>query len=141
MNFRFSNLLGAPYRGGNVLIHENELLTPVGNRVGQVRAVRVWGCKVQGARACARAYVCSCMRMCQGGERRPRRPPARLHAPPHAQHAHPACLRAQIDLIHSTSQTLPFENLKQVRWAHALRVLARACMGQRMLSLCVRLCL
>ena len=36
MNFRFSNLLGAPYRGGNLLIHENELLTPVGNRVTQV---------------------------------------------------------------------------------------------------------
>lgn len=37
MNFRFSNLLGAPYRGGTLLIHNNELLTPVGNRVGQVR--------------------------------------------------------------------------------------------------------
>ncbi|KAL4425513.1 hypothetical protein ABPG75_009529 [Micractinium tetrahymenae] len=36
MNYRFSNLLGAPYRGGNLLIHENELLTPVGNRVTQV---------------------------------------------------------------------------------------------------------
>ena len=36
MNFKFSNLLGAPYRGGNLLIHNNELLTPVGNRVGQV---------------------------------------------------------------------------------------------------------
>jgi hypothetical protein len=38
MNFQFSNLLGAPYRGGNLVIHNNELLTPVGNRVGQVRA-------------------------------------------------------------------------------------------------------
>ncbi len=37
MNFRFSNLLGAAYRGGNLLIHDNELLSPVGNRVGQVR--------------------------------------------------------------------------------------------------------
>ncbi|KAF5838324.1 WD40 repeat-like protein [Dunaliella salina] len=55
MNFRFSNLLGAPYRGGNLIIHDNELLTPVGNRVGQV------------------------------------------------------------DLVHSTSQTLPFENLKQIQ--------------------------
>jgi hypothetical protein len=36
MNYRFSNLLGAPYRGGTLLIHDNELLTPVGNRVGQV---------------------------------------------------------------------------------------------------------
>lgn len=41
MNFRFSNLLGAPYRGGNLLIHENELLTPVGNRVTQVGSGRV----------------------------------------------------------------------------------------------------
>ncbi len=39
MNFRFSNLLGAPYRGGNLLIHNNELLTPVGNRVGQIDLV------------------------------------------------------------------------------------------------------
>lgn len=36
MNFQFSSLLGAPYRGGNLLIHENDLLTPVGNRVSQV---------------------------------------------------------------------------------------------------------
>lgn len=36
MNFVFSNLLGAPYRGGTLLIHDNQLLTPVGNRVGQV---------------------------------------------------------------------------------------------------------
>lgn len=40
MNYRFSNLLGAPYRGGNLLIHENELLTPVGNRVTQVGRAR-----------------------------------------------------------------------------------------------------
>lgn len=36
MNFKFSNLLGAPYRGGNLLISGNELLTPVGNRVSQI---------------------------------------------------------------------------------------------------------
>jgi periodic tryptophan protein 2 len=36
MNYKFSNLLGAPYRGGTLLIHGNELLTPVGNRVTQV---------------------------------------------------------------------------------------------------------
>lgn len=40
MNYRFSNLLGAPYRGGNLLIHENELLTPVGNRVTQASSSR-----------------------------------------------------------------------------------------------------
>ena len=37
MNFKFSNLLGAPYRGGNLVVSGNDLLTPVGNRVGQVR--------------------------------------------------------------------------------------------------------
>ena len=36
MDYRFAALLGAPYRGGNLLIHDNELLTPVGNRVTQV---------------------------------------------------------------------------------------------------------
>eukprot|EP00798_Chlamydomonas_sp_ICE-L_P014242 gene14242-20214_t len=36
MNFKMTNLLGAPYRGGNLVMHENELLSPVGNRVGQV---------------------------------------------------------------------------------------------------------
>jgi periodic tryptophan protein 2 len=55
MNFKFANLLGAPYRGGNILLHGSELLSPVGNRVSQV------------------------------------------------------------DLSHSVSQTLPFENLSQVR--------------------------
>lgn len=34
MNFRFQNLLGAPYRGGNAVISNNtHLLSPVGNRV------------------------------------------------------------------------------------------------------------
>ncbi|KAF3965269.1 hypothetical protein ACB098_05G061200 [Castanea mollissima] len=34
MNYRFQNLLGAPYRGGNVVISNNTLLiSPVGNRV------------------------------------------------------------------------------------------------------------
>eukprot|EP00250_Pteridium_aquilinum_P004303 c14523_g1_i1 orf=130-3006(+) len=34
MNFKFQNLLGAPYRGGNLLISGNtQLLSPVGNRV------------------------------------------------------------------------------------------------------------
>lgn len=36
MNFKFSNLLGAPYRGGNLIIHGNDLLSPVGNRISQV---------------------------------------------------------------------------------------------------------
>ncbi|KAF6164535.1 hypothetical protein GIB67_025361 [Kingdonia uniflora] len=34
MNFRFQNLLGAPYRGGNVVISNNSLLiSPIGNRI------------------------------------------------------------------------------------------------------------
>jgi periodic tryptophan protein 2 len=37
MNYKFANLLGAPYRGGNVILHGSELLSPVGNRVSQVR--------------------------------------------------------------------------------------------------------
>lgn len=40
MNYKFANLLGAPYRGGNLLLHGPELLSPVGNRVSQVRASR-----------------------------------------------------------------------------------------------------
>ena len=40
MNFSFSNLLGAPYRGGNLVITpQDELLTPVGNRVTEVNLV------------------------------------------------------------------------------------------------------
>ncbi|XP_031265201.1 periodic tryptophan protein 2 [Pistacia vera] len=34
MNYRFQNLLGAPYRGGNAVISQNtQLISPVGNRV------------------------------------------------------------------------------------------------------------
>ncbi|XXG77655.1 hypothetical protein AAC387_Pa08g1765 [Persea americana] len=34
MSFRFQNLLGAPYRGRNILVTENSLfLSPVGNRI------------------------------------------------------------------------------------------------------------
>ncbi|MQM11932.1 hypothetical protein Taro_044846 [Colocasia esculenta] len=41
MNFRFQNLLGAPYRGGNVVISENSLLlSPVGNRVAVTDLVK-----------------------------------------------------------------------------------------------------
>ena len=37
MDYRFSNLLGAPYRGGSLLLHEDALYSPVGNRVTRVR--------------------------------------------------------------------------------------------------------
>ena len=37
-DFRFANLLGAPYRGGTLLLHDNWLFSPVGNRVTRVRA-------------------------------------------------------------------------------------------------------
>ncbi|KAK4748254.1 hypothetical protein SAY87_014840 [Trapa incisa] len=34
MNFRFQNLLGAPYRGGNALIvNDSHLISPIGNRI------------------------------------------------------------------------------------------------------------
>lgn len=34
MNYRFQNLLGAPYRGGNAVLSQNtKLISPVGNRV------------------------------------------------------------------------------------------------------------
>lgn len=34
MNYRFQNLLGAPYRGGNVVVaNNNRLISPVGNRI------------------------------------------------------------------------------------------------------------
>ena len=36
MNFRFSNLLGSPYRGGNLLLVDSDLISPGGNRVLQV---------------------------------------------------------------------------------------------------------
>ena len=35
MEYRFDNLLGAPYRGGNLVILGTELLSCVGNRVSQ----------------------------------------------------------------------------------------------------------
>lgn len=48
MNYAFSNLLGAPYRGGNLVIHNNQLLSPVGNRVSEVSSGRPYqlrGCR------------------------------------------------------------------------------------------------
>ena len=36
MDFKFANLMGAPYRGGNIVLAGTELLSPVGNRVSQV---------------------------------------------------------------------------------------------------------
>ena len=37
IDFAFQNLIGAPYRGGAVCMFHDTLLTPVGNRVSQVR--------------------------------------------------------------------------------------------------------
>ena len=48
MNFAFSNLLGAPYRGGNLVLDGRELLSAVGNRVSQVGR----------AHACLTAELC-----------------------------------------------------------------------------------
>jgi hypothetical protein len=50
MNYKFANLLGAPYRGGNVILHGSELLSPVGNRVSQVCS----------AARCDQPVSCSC---------------------------------------------------------------------------------
>eukprot|EP01018_Ginkgo_biloba_P039807 Gb_23048 [translate_table: standard] len=41
MNYRFKNLLGAPYRGGNAILSNNtHLLSPVGNRVSVIDLVK-----------------------------------------------------------------------------------------------------
>ncbi|GBG90659.1 hypothetical protein CBR_g51007 [Chara braunii] len=41
MDFKFANLLGAPYRGGNLILYgEHNLLTPVGNRVNHIDLVQ-----------------------------------------------------------------------------------------------------
>jgi len=40
MNFAFNSLLGAPYRGGSLVMQGDTLLSPVGNRVAQVRGTR-----------------------------------------------------------------------------------------------------
>ncbi|XP_020581444.1 periodic tryptophan protein 2 homolog [Phalaenopsis equestris] len=40
MNFRFQNLLGAPYRGGNAVVLDDSLLSPVGNRVSVTDLVK-----------------------------------------------------------------------------------------------------
>jgi periodic tryptophan protein 2 len=36
MNYKFSNLLGVPYRGGTVVFHENQLLACASNRVRDI---------------------------------------------------------------------------------------------------------
>lgn len=36
MNYTFTNLLGAPYRGGSILIQDDTLLCPAGNRIREV---------------------------------------------------------------------------------------------------------
>ncbi len=53
MDFRFSNLLGAPYRGGTLLLHENTLLSPVGNRVTQARRGGCCALPASSGAACA----------------------------------------------------------------------------------------
>ncbi|KAK9915110.1 hypothetical protein WJX75_004822 [Coccomyxa subellipsoidea] len=36
MDYKFANLLGAPYRGGNLILHGTDLLSAVGNRISSV---------------------------------------------------------------------------------------------------------
>ncbi|KDD74153.1 hypothetical protein H632_c1526p0, partial [Helicosporidium sp. ATCC 50920] len=40
MNYEFDLLMGAPYRGGTLLMHDKELLSPHGNRVTQIDLVK-----------------------------------------------------------------------------------------------------
>ncbi|OMP00146.1 hypothetical protein COLO4_12887 [Corchorus olitorius] len=41
MNYRFQNLLGAPYRGGNVVVTQNSnLISPIGNRISVTDLVK-----------------------------------------------------------------------------------------------------
>ncbi len=94
MDFKFANLLGAPYRGGNILLAGTELLSPVGNRVSQV-----W-------REAAPLFCCSLLQ----------RQTPRVS---NAREALTSSVCMQIDLTSSTSSTLPFEALKQV--THSIR--------------------
>ena len=60
LNYKFANLLGAPYRGGNLLLHGTELLSAVGNRVSEVRR-RKLAFATAGRRSML-AYVAVCSR-------------------------------------------------------------------------------
>lgn len=89
MDFRFANLLGAPYRGGNILLAGTELLSPVGNRVSQV---------------CIDTAPLSFCSLHSATDR---------YFYPGGWHL-TIYVCVQIDLTSSTSSTLPFEALKQV---------------------------
>jgi periodic tryptophan protein 2 len=93
MNFRLANLLGAPYRGGTLTIVGNELLTPVGNRVTQVRR--------------RRRFPPPPPRLAQLIAALTSLTPLLTPPPP------PTC--QQIDLEQSTAETLPFESASNVR--------------------------
>jgi len=107
MEYKMSNLLGAPYRGGSLLLHGQELLSPVGNRVAQARprtrSLSLWRARrgLLAARAPPRrplprrppapsGRVASCLRSRRppraATPRRRRRPPpaARARRPPPA---------------------------------------------------------
>lgn len=88
MDYRFAALLGAPYRGGNLLIHGNELLTPVGNRVTQVGSTVL----LPPTARCR----CRCPALCRSRANQARCP-------------------LQINMTESCSSTLPFENGRQIR--------------------------
>lgn len=79
MNYSFNTLLGGPYRGGNLLFHNQELLSAVGNRVHQV------------------GFLAVCVAH------------PSVHPAPCLQH------HTQVDLACSLSNTLPFQNAKQIR--------------------------
>lgn len=68
MNFRFHNLLAAPYRGGSLAMHGDTLLSPVGNRVAQVRRERFVSSRRR------RAAADGCAPPAEGPARRPAHP-------------------------------------------------------------------
>lgn len=39
MDYKFANLLGAPYRGGNLILHGTDLLSAAGNRISSVSTI------------------------------------------------------------------------------------------------------
>lgn len=85
MNFKFANLLGSPYRGGNLLIADSHLLSIGGNRVLQARAFDT--------------CLDDTLTLYTG--------------PEHSSGTDSSC--TQVDLNESAGSALPFESLGQLR--------------------------
>ena len=96
MNYKFSNLLGAPYRGGNLLIHENYLFYSFGNLISVVRLSVLQVPVYVDSGACPRHTHSSHINTTEVPQLR-------------------SLFIVQVDLTASTSTTLPVESLKQVQ--------------------------